>query len=201
MKLLIVEDEEPRGLIQLTERNQRLFNQQKQFIENASHEMQTPLAVIQSQIELLLQQAELDHRQARPSETILTQTERLDRLNQVLMMLSKIKNNQFSGRSPVRIKPLIDSILPYFEEQLDELRLSVEMRVDEAATLYAHPVLAEILLTNLLKNAFVHNLPAGYVRLEAGPQTLVLENSGAAPEQPTDVLFERFRKASPTSKP
>ncbi|RCR67469.1 sensor histidine kinase [Larkinella punicea] len=184
------------GLTDLTERNRKLFMQQKQFIENASHEMQTPLAVIQSHIEVLLQQAELDYRQAEPLESILTQTERLGRLNQALLLLSKIENNQFRERTPVPLKPLVEGMLPYFEEQIEQQALRVELTIPADTTLHTHPVLAEILLTNLLKNAFVHNLSNGFVRVDVKGQTLTVENTGDAPDVPTDQLFERFRKAS-----
>ncbi|MEZ0487632.1 type IX secretion system histidine kinase PorY [Fibrella aquatica] len=180
----------------LTARNQRAYQQQKQFIENASHEMQTPLAVIQTKIELLYQQPQLGQQQASLLHAVGGQTERLTRLNKALLLLSKIDNRQFTDRTRVVWADIVTNILPYFEEQAEKYSLTIHSAIEPGAHVHTNPVLADILLSNLLKNAFVHNVPNGQVNIRTEGRTLTVENTGEAPDIAPDLLFERFRKAS-----
>jgi signal transduction histidine kinase len=180
----------------LTARNQHTFQQQKQFIENASHEMQTPLAVIQTKIELLYQQPQLGQVQASLLHAVGGQTERLTRLNKALLLLSKIDNRQFTDQTRVVWSDIVTNILPYFEEQAEKHSLQVNAAIEADAHVHTNPVLADILLSNLLKNAFVHNLPNGMVSIRTNGRSLTVENTGVAPDIAPELLFERFRKAS-----
>lgn len=180
----------------LTAKNQRTYQQQKQFIENASHEMQTPLAVIQTKIELMYQQPRLDQTQASLLDAVGSQIERLSRLNKALLLLSKIDNRQFTDRTRVVWSEIVASILPYFDEQAEKYRLQIELAIEPEAHVHTNPVLADILVSNLLKNAFVHNLPDGFVHIRTNGRSLVVENTGEAPDIAPHFLFERFRKVS-----
>ncbi len=180
----------------LIARNQTTYQQQKQFIENASHEMQTPLAVIQTKIERLYQLPQLDQMQAALLHDVGNQTERLTRLNKTLLLLSQIDNNQFAERSQVVWAEVAERILPYFEEQVEKDQLTVKLTIDPGAHVHTNPALADILLSNLLKNAFLHNVPNGIVNIRTAGRTLTIENTGDAPDIDPALLFERFRKAS-----
>lgn len=184
------------NLSELTARTHKTYQHQKQFIENASHEMQTPLAIMQSKIELLYQQPALDQTQATLLLALNTQTERLSRLNKALLLLAKIDNHQYSDRTNVVWAEVVKHALPYFEEQVERKQLRVELSLSPEARVHTNPVLADILVTNLLKNAFVHNLPQGVVRIRTEDKTLIVENSGEDPGVAPQELFERFRKAS-----
>lgn len=180
----------------LTAKNQRTYQQQKQFIENASHEMQTPLAVIQTKIELLYQQPQLDQAQAAHLHAVGNQIERLTRLNKALLLLSKIDNRQFSDPTRVVWSEIVANILPYFDEQAEKYRLRIDSTIAPEAHVHTNPVLADILVSNLLKNAFVHNVLDGFVHIRTNGRSLVVENTGEALDVVPDFLFERFRKVS-----
>ncbi len=185
------------SVTELTGRSQEMYGQQKQFIENASHEIQTPLAIIQSKLELLLQHP-INEQQAAILSDIGSATERLSKLNSALLLLSKIENNQFTDRTSVLLKPMVEQILTYFEEQAEKYQLLVKVDIPEDAHVHTNPALAEILLTNLIKNAFVHNITGGRVQIRVMNRTIHIENSGEPLEVPAYTLFKRFHKQSNT---
>ena len=181
---------------ELTGKNRQIYLYQKQFIENASHEIQTPLAIIKNQIELLFQKPGLDEGQSEGLNTILLETERLSKLNQALLLLSKIENKQFTDQTSVRVKPLVEKILTYFEEQAEKYGLTIEINMSEHAQVHSNPMLMEILLTNLIKNAFIHNIQNGYVQIGTDEKTITVQNTGQVLSICPETLFERFRKQS-----
>jgi signal transduction histidine kinase len=184
------------SLAELTQRNYKIFINQKQFIENASHEIQTPLAIIQSKIELLFQWRQLEDEQAQILNSVLLETERLSKLNNTLLLLSKIENNQFSDRIKVVLKPIIEKTLLYFEEQAEKYKISIQMNVPPEAHVHTNPMLMEILLTNLIKNAFVHNIINGHINISVKERVFNIENTGEALTIPPEKLFSRFSKQS-----
>ncbi len=79
----------------LTDNANKLFRAQKEFTENASHELQTPIAIIQGKLELLMQTNPLNKDQAKLISEVYDAGQRMSRLNKTLLILSKIENNQF----------------------------------------------------------------------------------------------------------
>jgi signal transduction histidine kinase len=176
----------------LVHRNEQVFGQQKQFIENASHETQTPLAIIQSQMEILLQLPELTDRQAEIIQSALRETDRLTKLNKTLLLLSKIDNQQFMDRTEVNLGDLARKLVSYFDEKKERLNLCVEIQGD-GHVVSTNAVLAEVMMGNLIKNSFVHNIENGDVRVEVSSNRIRVMNTGK-PIAANDKLFERFSK-------
>lgn len=181
---------------QLTERNHKVFEAQKQFIENASHEMQTPLAVIHSKLELLLEDPDITKAQAELSHEIILATEKITRLNKALLLLSKIENKQFMDKQTIVINPIIHKSIELFYEQAEKYDITVEIDLKEEITVNAHPVLTEVILSNLIKNAFVHNISHGKIYIKGKSKELLIKNTGKATAIPEDKIFERFYKQS-----
>jgi signal transduction histidine kinase len=176
------------GLVVL---NNNVFRQQKQFIENASHETQTPLAVIQSQLEILLQSPELSDGQSRLIQSALKETDRLSKLNKTLLLLSKIENEQFLEKSSVNLQTLVERLLQYFEDKKAKMQLKVEVLCDEVVIVETNAILAEVLIGNLLKNAFSHSLEAGKIIIQLKSNSFSVMNNGQQiPE--AHRVFERF---------
>jgi signal transduction histidine kinase len=171
--------------------NNNVFRQQKQFIENASHETQTPLAVIQSQLEILLQSPELSDEQSRLIQSALKETDRLSKLNKTLLLLSKIENEQFLEKSPVNLQTLVERLLQYFEDKKEKMQLQVDVLCDEVVIVETNAILAEVLIGNLLKNAFSHNLEAGKIIIHLNNDSFSVTNNGE-PIPEADRVFERF---------
>ncbi len=185
-----------KSIADLTNRTQSTFQNQKQFIENASHEMQTPLAIAQSKLELLITDPHLTEHQADIIQTLIRSTQRLAKLNKILLLLSKIENQQFLEKEGVLIKPLLEEILINFEEQQQSLNIQVEISVAESASFHANKTLADLLITNLVKNAFFHNQHNGSIRIEMRDRNFSITNTSPTSEIPKERLFQRFYKQS-----
>jgi two-component system, OmpR family, sensor kinase len=175
----------------LVVRNKEVFQQQKQFIENASHETQTPLAVIQSQLEVLLQSPDLSQNQAELIQSALNETDRLTKLNKALLLMSKIENQQFLETGSVDLHMLIERLVSYFDDKREKLKLTVKIISSQPAVIQANAILAEVLIGNLIKNAFRHNVAGGSINIRASSSLLVVENTGASIPAAGRV-FERF---------
>jgi signal transduction histidine kinase len=173
-----------------------VFESQKQFIENASHELQTPLSVIQSRLEALIGQTELTGKQASIIEGIIVSTQRIKKLNKTLLLLSKIENRQFLLNEKVDIKEIIDKSLEFFEEQKEALNLQIRLETSNCLIIQGNVLLSETLIQNLLKNAFVHNVQKGSISIACDKQKLTISNTGRSLLIDQDQIFSRFYKKS-----
>ena len=110
----------------LSQRNQKVYLSQKEFTENASHEMQTPLAIFQNKLELLMQTNPLSPEQAGLMEELANANQRMNRLNKSLLLLTKIENNQFLDKEPVSLKELLDKLIEQYKFQADKKNIIIE---------------------------------------------------------------------------
>lgn len=178
------------------ERTEVAYEQQKMFIGNASHEMQTPLAICSSRLEMLLEDPSLTERQMEEIVKTRQTLEQLSRMNRSLLLLTKIDNGQFADVADVNFTESIQRLLPDYEMVYasKNIRLQTELqgnfivRMDES--------LAQTLLSNLLKNAFVHNHEGGEITIKATTDSLLFENTGAPESLNRDYIFERFYHSS-----
>jgi signal transduction histidine kinase len=181
-------------LLDLISNVDQAYRNQKQFTENASHELQTPLAIIRSKVELLAESPNLNEDNALLLQEIAEANERLSQMNKNLLLLTKIENNQFPESVSIDFTQLVLRIVQYFGEYYENEVARTTITAQPGVQLTANPALIEILVSNLLRNAYIHNLPDGWVDVRLTPQTLVIENSGPAIEGDPDRLFDRFRK-------
>lgn len=167
----------------------------KEFNENAAHEVQTPLAIIKSKLDLLIQRENLDEGQLRLISNILDATQRISRLNQGLLLISKIDNNQFPELSQVELKSLLSNILESFEDLLSMKKITLTTAFHENCILKINQALVEIMFINLVSNAVKHNLPNGFIEINLYKNQLIIENSGTELKIDPKQLFERFKKS------
>ena len=186
-------------LTRLTSNVNDAFQRQKQFVENASHEMQTPLAIIRSKLELLINQPNLTEKAASLLGDINEANDRLSQMNRTLLLLAKIENNQFPAVEEVDVSKMLRQLLDNFQHHYDEFPATTTA-IDEGVTVIANPSLIEILLTNLLKNAVVHNVPGGKITITLTASGYIIENTGLPTETPANELFDRFKKGSHQNK-
>lgn len=182
----------------MTRKIQADFISLKQFTENASHEIQTPLAIIQSKLEVMIQDEELSREQMQNLQIIYETTGRLSKLNQALLLLTKIENNQFVHIEGLNLKALIEAKLPLFEDFITAKNLTVKTVLTDRWVQMNAP-LARVMLTNLISNAIKHNTHGGTLGIILTETYLAVSNSGTAPTQPTEAFFDRFNKANPNS--
>lgn len=174
------------------------YNTLKQFTENASHELQTPLAVIISKIELMMQEENLSAKQMDELQIIYESAGRLSKLNQALILLTRIENNQFPEIKPVELDKIVLAKLNLFDELIRYKSINVEEEIQPVQR-QMHPVLADVLVGNLIGNAIKHNINNGKLYIELTKSKLEVKNSGNAPSVSPDKMFDRFSKSDPSS--
>lgn len=172
----------------------------KEFTENASHEIQTPLALINSRVEGLIQAKDMSDENMRWIQDIHESTMRLSRLNQALLLLAKIENGQFHETEEVNVSRMIEARVAEMEEIFSHKGISVDQKTESPFIISIHPVLAEVLVTNLLSNAVRHNLPHnGRLLVQSTANSILIANPGPTLTMPPTELFERFKKQNPGS--
>lgn len=181
------------SLLRYVTRAEVTFEQQKQFIGNASHEMQTPLAICRNRLEMLIEETDFSDAQQEEIIKIYQTIERLIRLNKTLLLLSKIDNYQYLDKKEVNIGALITGYIEDYKEMFEPLGITVDIERKGDFLLYIDESLATILASNLLKNAYIHNKTGGYIRLLITPSYIEIANTSHNVE-PLDhtKIFERF---------
>lgn len=173
------------------ERGEKLFEQQKTFIGNASHEMQTPLAICRNRLEMLMEDETLtEHQQNELIKTHQT-LENLTRMNRSLLLLCKIENGQFADTRSVCLNDILAHYLDDYKEVYAYRNITVTVTTDSSFCVEMNDSLVSVLVTNLLKNSFVHNIDGGFIYIKITANTFEISNTG---EKPLDRerIFERF---------
>lgn len=179
----------------LINKNISAYNQQKTFIENASHELQTPLAVLKSKLDLLLQNKEITKEQSEIINAIGLPLSRVSRINKNLLLLAKIENNQFSEEDDVELTTIINETIELLFDYLTAKQITVNKNFASTIALSCNKILLEILITNLLINAIVHNTAKGSIQIGIAGRALTVSNTGKTALD-ENKLFERFAVSS-----
>lgn len=167
----------------------------KEFTENASHELQTPLSIIRSKLEMLIQDEHLSHRQSEIVTSAFGAIKKLSRLNQSLLLLTKISNRQFDHFEDVDLRERITDKIRQFRELWLNNGISVTSDLQEASV-YASPELIDILLNNLFSNASNHNTPEGVIDIVLEPGRFTVTNAGLSEPLDESRIFTRFYKGN-----
>ena len=165
----------------------------KQFTENASHEMMTPLAVITAKLDTLIQDETLKPEQFDQINDIYASASKLSRLNQSLLLLVKIENNLVNDAELLSLDGLISQKI----RQFHELILTKDIQASEylgEKNVTASKYLIDILLNNLFSNAIRHNINHGQLIITLTENKLVFQNTGVEKPLNDERLFERFQK-------
>jgi len=178
----------------LFSRSYEIYLQQKEFTENASHEMQTPLAIFQNQLELLMQTSPLTEEQALLIHSLETTNRRIIRLNKSLLLLAKIENNQYQSVEEVNIAQLTGRLVEQYQAHADEKGISISEKYSGAPLQGVNVMLMEILLGNLLANAIRHNVHNGAITVTVDDHSVAIQNNGVAGPLNIEKVFDRFHK-------
>lgn len=183
------------GLRKLMDGNIAAYREQKEFTENASHELQTPLAIVQSKLDLFLQTQGLTEEQSGIMEEANKSLSRVSRINRNLVMLAKIENGQFSTEETIALVPVLQELMGEMEDFTTEKELHLKTEGIHPCEVAGNPVLVEVLLTNLLMNAIRHTPTGGSIHISLNGHVLDIANTGAT-ALPGDKLFKRFSAAA-----
>lgn len=176
----------------MTEKMNTHFISMKTFTQNASHEIQTPLAIIQSKLELLMQDSKLNEEQFLAISAAGEATQRLSRLNQSLLLITKIENNQFSATEKISIKGIVEKYLSFFAEMIEQKKVIAKAEISNDWQVFIHPSLADMLVSNLLSNALKYNRVGGEINIKIDAGFFSVGNSSDLTEIKEENIFRRF---------
>ncbi|MDR3610922.1 MAG: HAMP domain-containing sensor histidine kinase [Ignavibacteriaceae bacterium] len=168
----------------------------KQFTENASHEIQTPLAVIKTKSEMLLQREDLDLKTLKEIMSINETATRLSKLNQALLQLMKIENLQYQESEKIDLGRLLETKLEKLNELITMKNIKLTKTINKIVFVNMNSSLADILLSNLLNNSIKHNIYGGEININLTQDSLSIKNTGNDLKIRPEKLFGRFVKES-----
>ncbi len=172
----------------------RQYMVQKEFTDHAAHEMQTPLAIVTTQLDQLLATEPLTPQQVTYMEQAQESIGRLVHLNKSLLLLTKIENNQFVDQQPVDLSTLTEKLHRDFSTYAEHRQLGWASRIEPGVLRPMNPYLAEVLFSNLIKNAIIHALPNTYVEVSLTKTAFKTLNVGLPLPFPPTQLYNRFVK-------
>ena len=175
------------------------YANQKKFTENASHELQTPLAIISNKLELMLERESLDHENAEIVGQILQTIQRLTRLNKSLLLLTKIENKQFSENAEISINRVVAQSVEDLKEFADYREVKISVDNSSEIQVKMDENLASILVGNLIRNAIFHNIEGGNVTIILVENSLIIRNTGNSLPLDSEKVFTRFHKETKKS--
>lgn len=176
---------------QAVTRFESMLEQQKQFIGNASHELQTPLAILQGRLEYLIDNAGLNEEMLAEAAKMQSTLSRIIRLNKTLLLLTKIENGQFPELSDVDMAALLTELQDTYSDIYSEKHITCTVSMTEGLTVRMNESLASVLVSNLLKNAWTHCPDGGRMDIRLEPGLLDIANSGTGPLD-AEHIFDRF---------
>lgn len=178
--------------VDMGNRSYKAYEEQKQFIENASHELQTPLAIVRGKVELLAENESMTEEQLKELDEIYATLGRAVRLNKSLLLLSRIENGQYTETEDVSVDEVLDELLPDLMDIYEGKKIHLERaKGEEPFVIRCNHALAQIMVSNLVKNSLLHNREGGELHIVTTASSLIIKNSG---EHPLDgeKLFRRF---------
>ena len=175
-------------------RNDEVFNSQKLFIENASHELQTPLTIALNKLDLLIENSDLKEKEVMSLVETKQTLWRMVNLNKSLLMLSRIENNQYKNNVEVNFTALTKDLIEDYEEifEAEEIKLETNFKAD--FILDFNIDLARILISNLIRNAIKHNNDEKIIKIESDSNQFIISNTGKTATLDSNLIFSRFYK-------
>jgi len=186
-------------LDKLLQQSISVYNSQKEFTENASHELQTPVAIIKNKLDLLLQDKSLTSKQYNIIEQINHSLLRMSRINKNLLLLAKIENRQFSDIQYFNICDVLKNLIHELEDFTNDKNILVNINVSESKPIQSNLSLVEILVYNLLLNAIQHTEKNNTITIQLTSSQLIISNPGNQ-ELNEKTIFDRFKRAYPQGK-
>lgn len=177
------------------QRNEKLYEQQKMFIGNASHEMQTPLAICLNRLEMLMEDENLTEKQMEEIAKTHQTLENITRINKSLLLLCKIENGQYADVKEVSVNSLVSQYIDTFNDVYSYKNITVKVTEMSSLSMQINESLAIILVSNLLKNAYLHNCENGKIDVVISEKDFTVSNTGESALD-SSKIFTRFYQGS-----
>lgn len=187
-------DELNQSLTKLIEHNVSVYKTQKEFTENASHELQTPLAILKNKLDILLQNQDLTEKQYQIAEEMNRALSRSSRINKNLLLLAKIDNKQFDSET-FHLNEVLNQSLEILQEHFEQKNISVKTEISDNVKVNGNIGLTEVLINNLILNAIRHTSINGSILIRLSQSEFEVSNSGTG-KLNGDLLFKRFSRFS-----
>ena len=187
-------DELNQSLNKLIEHNVSAYKTQKEFTENASHELQTPLAILKNKLDILLQNQDLTEKQYQIAEEMNRALSRSSRINKNLLLLAKIDNKQFDSET-FHLNEVLNQSLEILQEHFEQKNISVNTEISANVKVNGNIGLTEVLINNLILNAIRHTPINGSISIKLNNSVFEVSNSGTE-KLNSDLLFKRFSRFS-----
>nr|WP_315210777.1 HAMP domain-containing sensor histidine kinase [uncultured Flavobacterium sp.] len=184
----------------LIHKNSSIYNSQREFIENAAHELQTPIAIFKGKIENILQRKDLNKEQFQIIDDLNNTTSRLVKLNKNLLVLSKIESDSYHEKQQVNVSEIINNQISFFSEQAKSKDIEINIDTHQEVVVTANSFLVEILINNLFINTINHNINGGQINVTITSKGILFSNTGVLFPLKTEKMFERFSKSNSSSK-
>ncbi|MGK7393912.1 MAG: sensor histidine kinase [Candidatus Cyclobacteriaceae bacterium M3_2C_046] len=182
---------------EMTHKIKNDYRSLKEFTENASHEMQTPLSIANGKLELLMEDNDLRDEQLQLITAAQTSLRRLSTLGSSLTLLTKIDNFEFRSTDLIDASQIIKQHIYDFQELIEMRQINLDFQVQDQVMISVNPSLLQIMFTNLIKNAINHNFKhSGEIYIELNQDQFIIKNTGKDLKVPPEKLFERFIKES-----
>ncbi len=191
------------SLINLMEQIHEAFEKEREFTANASHELMTPIGILQNKIENLMGEPEIGQ---LVQERLIGMHRTLNRLKRIvhsLLLISRIDNDQFSKNESVTLKELFSDIEEEISHRLSEKEISMQLNISGKRVLKGiNRDLIFQLMYNLINNAIRYNKQNGSILitdtiLKNGSCVIKISDTGIGiPDEDISTIFNRFKKAN-----
>ena len=171
----------------------------RDFSGNASHEMQTPLAVLSSKLDRMSQHEQLDEELSAAIAGARDAVNRLSKLSRNLLLLTKLENRQFSLDSKVDVVDVIRNLLEQMRELFEAREIEIKLTLPNQFEIVGNAYLVETLVNNLLSNALRYSKSGGVVEININDNVLEVSNPGDKLPFEKEAIFRRFQKGSQTN--
>lgn len=188
-------DELNLSLSKLIDQNISVYRTQKEFTENASHELQTPLAILKNKLDILLQNDDLTEKQYQIVEEMHKALTRSSSINRNLLLLAKIDNSQFDNSEVIQFNELLEQSIQILQEHFEQKKIALHSDISSNVEVKGNSSLLEVLVNNVILNAIRHTSVSGMITIRLTNSVFEVSNSGTEALN-QDLLFKRFSKLS-----
>jgi two-component sensor histidine kinase len=180
-------------------RTETIFDQQRTFIGNAAHELQTPIAITINKLELLMEDETLSQAQLQQLSEAKASLTRMATLNKSLLTLARIENRQYEEISPICFASLLCTLIEEYQDLIAFKEITLSITEKSPFSVQMNKDLAVILLSNLLRNAIKYTYPKGKILIEIDKHVFSIANEGKPTPLDADKIFKRFHKGEQDS--